>query len=64
MGSNLMKSAKLAEPRKFLNVGDIGEIDGRYYRLDCINDLRHIAYFTEINVHKLKYSNGCVEVIE
>lgn len=60
-----MEGIKVVEPRKFLNVGDIGEIDGRYYRLDCINDLRHIAYFTEIKIHKMKYgSNGYVEVIE
>jgi hypothetical protein len=54
----------VASNKKFLNVGDIGEIDGRYYRLDCINDLINKAYFTEIKVHKMKYSNGCVEVIE
>jgi len=55
---------KLAEPKSFLKVGDIGELDGQYFRLDAIDDLRHMTYFTKIKIHKLIYRDGCVEVVE
>lgn len=59
-----IKDVKLAEPKSFLKIGDIGELNGRYFRLECIDNLKHMAYFTEIKIHKLRiYDNG-VGVVE
>ena len=64
-GMPLLWNVKLAEPKEFMKVGEIGEFGGEYYRLDGINDLRHIAYFTPIKIRKLKLNyNGFVELDE
>jgi hypothetical protein len=61
---NQLMNVSVSKPKPFLNIGEIGEIDGRYYRLENINDMRNIACFSEIKIHKLRYSSSGVEVVE
>jgi len=60
-----MVNVGVSKPKEFLNIGDVGELDGRYYRLDGINNMRNGACFTEIEIHKMKGNiDGFVELDE
>lgn len=63
--SRAIKYAKLVEQKPFLKIGEIGELNGVYYQLSCIDNTKGKAYLKEIEIHKLKTDmNGYVELDE
>lgn len=55
--NDMPTNIKLRKPETFnMKIGEIGELNGEYYRLDGINNLRKTIYFTKIKVRKLKGS--------